>query len=543
MAAPAIDVSNYPPLDRPNSRFHKRPKNARPAPPTSGNHEKDVNVLLYVNNGPRKNVDESGRDYARRFITGPPADQIKPNSIGVDYNDGRAIFGTKAGQDLLDELDSAIDLIRVQGSGNQDIDRMIRNMFGHSAMYGSNTTSRAESIIFLASLYCAIRFRFLSNGLYGEPNARFAHHALADIDRKRWAGNTLAHTASLETDLLWARYQHISHQNIGPFRNTEATSHTFFEYMYRMTINEAASLVRLATETDAQGNRAPNAPRFGIIVNLINKFVSWRGKHTEMWSQSMKQMRIEPRQRINHWAEWGGVEVDRAYENFISSVLSAVSAVQRGQRVMPAHIESIRRASYHLTQTARELENSFWQHQDHQGAYDRNRSRGGVNPLFPRELEFTYEDSLPRVNFRWIPEVTAVPENRPPIRSDPDFVQEDRQRLPGPRYTGQMTAPYYDVWPDVIPQDIPNMANLNIAHLAQSVAGDDSPYFDYSDEEYDMGWEEEDSPPSSPTFPSEIPRPPVKYEAPSAFITGGILPKRSLDGDLPMAKRVKVSAY
>lgn len=45
--------------------------------------------------------------------------------------------------------------------------------------------------------------------------------------------------------MLWARYQHISHADVGPFRNTGAASQTYFEYTYRMTINEALSLGKL----------------------------------------------------------------------------------------------------------------------------------------------------------------------------------------------------------------------------------------------------------------------------------------------------------
>lgn len=229
--------------------------------------------------------------------------------------------------------------------------------------------------------------------------------------------------------------------------------------------------------------------------------------------------------------------LDKAYENFVAAAISMVTTARDGQPLRTAQIENMRRASYALTQAARDVERVFRDKEESPGAYERQRDRGGVDIPFPRNVEFYYDDTVPKINFHWIPPLRQLPENRTAIRSDPYYIREDTRRMTGPRYTGNVTESFYDVWPATIPTA--GMAQVHRMSDDESWSDED----DGDDESEDM--EEVSDTSSSLNLCIDTPRQtPESYGLPPSMATGGGSSKRKMDIDIfdtPSGKRARIS--
>ncbi|KAI5865415.1 hypothetical protein GGS23DRAFT_426096 [Durotheca rogersii] len=413
-------------LSEPASRYTWKPLRSAQLPSAGLENERPVDVVLYLR-GVTKRRNETISALVRRLNPATFATQLISEpitaapSVGGNTQNNRPVpvpvYGNEDARKLFTEFDDVIDLARYLRGGADDESRKER----YTAAFGPQVTGHMslnaliDMTLEFAQRYIAIRFRTLTTNI--------TRDVTTDHDFRRSIGgrdliNMMVHEPVLEEDMLWTNASHI-HQNLDMFQDTRPATVTYFQSWYRMTINEANTLVRFARERAQDGSRTEVGYRFGWIVNFINKFLSWRsqlldyigrskGPAGNTWDPQGQHREANIGFHRGLWQQHGGTRIDAAFEYFLIAVFQVVATLQGG-----------RPTSVSWTRVEAEVR-GFCEVASLEMVTSSLRGRPGVVSQlqaagFPgnfRTMDSRYSVPRPEIPFEWIPPVRPIPQNR-----------------------------------------------------------------------------------------------------------------------------------
>ncbi|KAL7624991.1 hypothetical protein AAE478_004205 [Parahypoxylon ruwenzoriense] len=320
-------MNMFPRVAHPASRRRLKPSKQVMPEPSDGLEEENVDVLIYLKNI-KKSKGEDVQDAVQRLYPGNVAGFIQPRSISSTFaiaGTPTYVFGNDDARDLMLDYDENIDFNRhlIQLRSESGLRRKFEDAFGHEMVGPRRLDTLIDIVISLTQKYMVIRQRDLSYNMIRDTT--YLNQDIFATRNRVQQANPYVHNSSLQTDLLWVTSTHY-HRGVPLFENTGASSTAFFLGWYRMTINEASWLVRLAKEKDAEGQRTQLGLNFGWIVEFINQLLRWRSVIMEFMYRSP----ANADERGDIWKNHGGLAVDVAYDHFLQSIFKIVYAVQSG---------------------------------------------------------------------------------------------------------------------------------------------------------------------------------------------------------------------
>ncbi|KAI1411901.1 hypothetical protein F5Y13DRAFT_200590 [Hypoxylon sp. FL1857] len=320
--------------DWPNSQINWQPNLADLLPESDGTGHVSMNLLFYLKDIP-KPAEFTAMNYAqvmREWVDDANFDSLLAPSIGVEYGNARTayIWGNVAARDVLTELAATVQYARSLENAREDgLIEKLRTAFSQDFVMNRGLDEMIDILIIFARQYMTLRGRYISNSTHHDFTNGIPHERVPDNRTRRDLGNTVAHGARIEEDLLWTVTQHIN-PKVAALSDTKAWQDAQFVTLYRVTMAEAIVLVRTAFDPNVD-----KAQHYAWIVSMINKFTEWRTdvletmseyRHEQMGAE-WNRVRREGRRRvylIDAWNQRGGMYLDSTYEDWLEAIFAMV---------------------------------------------------------------------------------------------------------------------------------------------------------------------------------------------------------------------------
>ncbi|KAI1375099.1 hypothetical protein F4677DRAFT_140883 [Hypoxylon crocopeplum] len=385
-------MADYPPsLRNEASRFNTRPP--KPGGPTDDDR---AEVLLYLPISRAEDKSSAWNALFQSSLGDKCAKFIDKRAIGRSYPakqgnsdtpPGTRVFGNDAARNLLREFDDLIDYTKrlekgekggqvekgeqadkgkkVEGKGEQDSSSLYQKFVD---AYGPELTANKDlgTLIDLAIRWSegelTVRLRNLAYYITRDTTTSYNDKARKENLIRRENINRAVHRGRIEYDVLWILSTHGHVGRRGPeFRGLKGLAEVSFESLYRVTVDQAATIVRLALETNAKGDLTENGRLFNHVIYIINSYQSWRDQVLDLYDRTVNPPSDWNRDiigrirayRQEQWKARGGLEVDLTYEAYLDHVFRIVHMIQSNLKPTLSDMEAYHRQKNHFIETVK----------------------------------------------------------------------------------------------------------------------------------------------------------------------------------------------